>query len=74
MARVVRDWSRSRTFRLSGQEDLLLRDNQTRSFDAMPPGERSTHRRLTWGDYVGPPPADFPDLGLPFAIDRAATA
>lgn len=65
----VRDWSRSRTFRLGEQEDLLLHDKQTRGFDLMPPGERLTHRRLTWGDYLGPPPKDYPDANLRFAID-----
>lgn len=68
----VQDWSRSRTFRLSEQEDLLLHDKQTRSFDLMSAGERLTHRRLTWGDYAGPPPEDFPDAGLRFAIDETA--
>ena len=66
----VRDWSRSRTFRLQGQEDLVLHDNQTRRFEAMPAGERATHRRMTWGDYAGAPPADLPDLGVDFAIHK----
>jgi hypothetical protein len=69
----VQDWTRSRTFRLSEQEDLLLHDKQTRGFDQMPPGERLTHRRLTWGDYLGAPPDDYPDVGLRLAVDEAAT-
>ena len=70
----VRDWSRSRVFRLAGQEDLVLHDNQTRRFDDMRAGERVTHRRMTWGDYIGPPLADFPTAGLRFAMNEAAVA
>jgi hypothetical protein len=70
----VHEWPGSRTFRLQEQQDLLVRDKQTRAFDAMPPGERYTHRRLTWGSYAGPAPADFPDLDLPFADDAARLA
>ena len=69
----VHDWSRSRTFRLSAQEHLLLHDKQTRSFDLMPRGSQLALRRLTWGDYAGPPPGDFPDLGLRFPIDDTVT-
>ena len=67
------DWSRSSTFRLGAQENLLLHDKQTRSFDLMPPGTQATHRRVTWGDYGGPPPKGFPDVGLRFPIDEAVT-
>ena len=69
----VQDWSRSRTFRLGGQEGLILHDNQTRRFESMPPGERVAHCRLTWGDYLGAPPDDYPDVGLRFSVDEAAT-
>lgn len=69
----VQDWSRSRTFRLAGQEGLILHDKQTRSFETMPPGEQYTHRRLTWGDYLGPAVTDFPDVGLRLAVDETAT-
>jgi hypothetical protein len=40
----------------------------------MSPGEKLTHRRLTWGDYLGAPPADFPDVGMRFAIDGTLPA
>ena len=69
----TQDWSRSSTFRLGAQEGLLLHDKQTRSFDLMPPGTQATHRRVTWGDYLGPPPKGFPDVGLRFPIDEAVT-
>ena len=65
----VADWIQSKTFRLSEQDDLILTDNQTRSFNAMTPGSRATHVRMTWGDYLGPPPRGFPDLGFKFAVD-----
>ena len=64
----VADWVRSKTFRLGNQEDLILTDNQSRSFDAMAPGSRATHVRMTWGDYLGPPPPKFPDLSFKFAV------
>lgn len=67
------DWSRSGTFRLGAQEGLLLHDKQTRAFDLMTPGPQLTHRRVTWGDYLGPPPTDFPDVGLRFPVDEAVT-
>ena len=33
----------------------------------MSPGERTVHVRVTWGDYVGPAPADYPHFGYIFA-------
>jgi hypothetical protein len=63
----VRDWSRSGTFRQGDQSRLILTDNRCRDFATMPPGERSLHERITWGDYLGAPPADFPDFGYSFA-------
>jgi len=65
----VADWVQSRTFRLGNQEDLILTDNQSRTFDAMTPGSRATHVRMSWGDYLGPPPAGFPDLGFKFGVN-----
>jgi hypothetical protein len=62
----VEDWWRGRLFRLGNQEDLLLTDNQSRSFNTMSPGARATHIRMTWGDYLGPPPDDFPALAFKF--------
>jgi hypothetical protein len=63
----VADWPMSRTFRLGLQDNLLVTDNQVRSFSAMSEGERITHIRMTWGDYTIPPPADFPGLGFSFS-------
>jgi hypothetical protein len=63
----VPDWSRSGTFRLGDQSKLILTDNRTQDFASMPPGERSVHVRITWGDYLEPAPVDFPDFGYAFA-------
>ena len=63
----ILDWAKSGTFRIGNQDGLVLSDNQTRSFDAMSPGERAVHSRFTWGDYLSPPPSDFPDLNFKFA-------
>jgi hypothetical protein len=62
----VEDWWRSGTFRLGDQSNLLLTDNQSRTFAAMSTEDRATHMRMTWGDYLGPPPADCPTLGVLF--------
>jgi hypothetical protein len=63
----VRQWPRSRTFRLGEQQNLILTDNRSRDFAGMSPAERALHVRITWGDYVGRPPVDFPDYGYAFA-------
>jgi hypothetical protein len=65
----VPDWSRSRTFRLGDQSNLLVEDNHTRAFTAMSHGAKVTHTRMSWGDYGSPPPTDFPDFGIRFAAD-----
>jgi hypothetical protein len=62
----VRDWWRSGTFRLGDQKNLLIADNHTRAFEMMSEGARAAHARMTWGDYLGPAPEDFPDLGYGF--------
>ncbi len=70
---AVQDWWQSETFRLGNQENLLLSDNQSRQFGAMAPGAKVTHRRITWGDYLGQAPADFPHLGFSYPINEAIT-
>lgn len=62
----VPDWPRSGTFRLGDQRNLLVTDGQSRKFERFDPGSRITNVRFTWGDYVAPPPPDYPDLGLRF--------
>jgi hypothetical protein len=63
----VPGWPKSSMFRIDDQSNLLLTDNQSRKFHTMSPGERATHVRITWGDYLQRPPPDFPSLGLRFA-------
>jgi hypothetical protein len=53
---------------LGEQNGLIITDNQTRGFDAMSPGTRKTHVRVTWGDYANLTNEDFFDLG--FRFDR----
>ncbi len=48
----VLDWSKSKTFRLFNQENLLLSDNQTRQYSNMDRYERAFVTRITWGDYL----------------------
>ncbi len=61
------DWAKSNTFRLGTQDGLIVSDNQTRRFDAMPAGSRLMHSRVTWGDYDDERvKEDFLDLGFSF--------
>jgi hypothetical protein len=69
----VADWWKSGTFRLADQENLLLTDNQSRGWTAMSAGSRETHVRMTWGDYLGPAPKEYPALGFRFRVDRSVT-
>ena len=69
----VKDWWRSGTFRCGDQSKLLLSDNQSRAFGNMTAGARATHLRITWGDYAGAAPADFPGLGFSFPVDDRIT-
>ena len=59
-------WPNAQLFRIGNQEGLLLTDNQSREFDKMTAGARGTHRRMTWGDYIGVKPANFPRLAYTF--------
>ena len=59
------EWTASNTYRLGGQANLLATDNQTRRMANLSPATRFTFARLAWGDALGAPPADYPDLGIP---------
>jgi hypothetical protein len=63
----IPDWPRSSAFRLADQANLLLGDNHTRAFATMSASARVTHARMTWGDYLGSVPPDFPDFGIAFS-------
>ena len=58
-------WVASNTYRLGDQANLLATDNQTRRMAHLSPATRFTFSRLAWGDALGAPPADYPDLGIP---------
>ena len=45
-------WPRSDTFRQDGQTNLLIGDNQTRHFDALPLTEQRALARWTWGRFL----------------------
>jgi hypothetical protein len=63
----VSDWCHSSTFRLGDQRNLILTDNRSREFAEMSAGARFVHTRVSWGDFLEPAPADFPDFGFHFA-------
>ena len=45
-------WPVSDTFRLGTQSNLLVHDNVTRAYAAMPFSEKKSISKLTWGDYL----------------------
>jgi len=45
-------WPTSNTFRLGTQSNLLIADNQTRNFAAMPWSEKREFVHRTWGKYI----------------------
>jgi hypothetical protein len=62
----VPEWPYSATFRLGDQANLLVTDNHGRGFLNMTTENRITHARMTWGEYLGPLPQDYPTLGIRF--------
>lgn len=44
------DWDRSKTFRISNQESLLVADNQTRIYQNADPARRNILASSAWGD------------------------
>ena len=62
----VAEWPSSQTFRLGDESNLLIADNHSRAFLEMTPENRVTHARMTWGEYLGPLPDDYPTLGIAF--------
>src|SRR4029077_8639942 len=62
----IESWPNGQLFRVGNQEGLLLTDNQSRGFDKMTTGARVAHTRMTWGDYLGVKPANFPRLPYTF--------
>jgi len=60
-------WPRSKTFRLGNQNNMLVADNQTRTFDLLSKHERATYVMMTWGDSLLWPPRGYP-LGFTFKM------
>ncbi len=54
------DWWKSNTFWRSGQENLLVADNQTRQYSDGSPEWRETLTRHAWGDFGLSVPAQLP--------------
>ncbi|MET0221759.1 MAG: hypothetical protein ABW213_13975 [Tardiphaga sp.] len=48
----IAEWPQSRTFRLGDQSNLLIHDNQTRAFAALPRSGRAAFTAMAWGDEV----------------------
>jgi hypothetical protein len=46
----IDQWSKSGTFRLGSQHNLLVRDNQTRAYDEMNTASKHAYAAMTWGD------------------------
>lgn len=69
----MKEWCSSKTFRCVYESNILLSDNQSRMFRRMTPGARATHLRITWGDYLGNAPDDFPGLGFHFPVNCEIT-
>ena len=63
-------WPESRTFRLADQANVIVADNQVRTFDRLSPRERAVHVAMTWGEYAPLRPF-VPNLGVEFK--KAAT-
>jgi len=60
-------WPRSKTFRLGNQNNMLIADNQTRTFDLLSMHERATYVMMTWGDSLFWAPPSYP-LGFNFKM------
>jgi glycosyltransferase involved in cell wall biosynthesis len=67
----VEDWTKSKTFRLEDQSNLLAADNQTKNFAGFSAREKDLHQRMSWGDYYKPAPKGFLSLGHFFAKNQA---
>jgi hypothetical protein len=64
------EWPHSHCFRSGNQENLMMADNQTRSFDGLSQPEKDTHLLMSWGDSVTVASGGYP-LGMTFKVNRA---
>jgi hypothetical protein len=64
-AYAIENWAKSGTYRSLDQGNLLVSDNQTRSYQTLNRKEKITYQFLTWGERsVEPLPVDFPTFGI----------
>lgn len=70
VARPPAEWHRGDVFFQAGQEDLVVADNQTRSYASATPAQRAVLSAFAWGDDARPggsrercPRRDYPDTG-----------
>lgn len=54
VARAPQDWHRGDVYWQAGQEDLIVTDNQTRSYAAATPAQRTVLSAFAWGDQARP--------------------
>lgn len=54
VARRPEDWHRGDVFFQAGQEDLIVADNQTRSYASATPAQRAVLSAFAWGDKARP--------------------
>src|SRR5581483_3720073 len=69
----VADWPNSATFRRGDQSNLLITDNQSRSFMQLSPARRQVQVRMTWGDRYAPTVPAYPDIGIKFVAAAGGT-
>ena len=70
----VADWVKSGTFRLDDHRNLMASDNQVAAFEKLTGLERKDLIRMTWGDYLEPPPKGLLDLGFDYPAVRRLTS
>ena len=59
-------WLFSKTFRLEGQENLLIQDNQTRNFQKLNIDEKYIYKLMTWGASSDESPNEDFSFGIAF--------
>lgn len=62
-------WPTSGCFRSGNQENLMIADNQTRSYDGLTQPEKDTHLTMSWGDSFKTVSGGNP-LGFTFSMKR----
>ncbi len=63
----VEQWPYSNTFRLGSQDNVLIADNRVREYETFDDNEKARLKIMSWGEYLGPVPDAYRQLGFPFA-------